>query len=63
MEQARDKGARLVHFAEGALSGYVKAQIANWSEVDWAVVRSELVSLQETAQRLNMWVAVGAIID
>ena len=59
MEQARDKGARLVHFSEGALSGYAKAQIANWKEVDWAVVRSELVSLQEAAQRLNMWVAVG----
>lgn len=59
MEQARDRGARLVHFPEGALSGYVKAQIANWSEVDWTIVRSELIAVQKAAHRLNMWVVVG----
>ena len=59
MEQARDAGARLAHFPEGALSGYVKAQIAYWDDVDWPLLDAELQAIAACAQRLGLWVVVG----
>jgi predicted amidohydrolase len=34
MGLAHQAGARLIHFPEGAMSGYVKSQIKSWGEVD-----------------------------
>jgi len=35
MELARAAGADIVHFPEGAMSGYTKSQIKSWNDVDW----------------------------
>lgn len=59
MERAAAAGARLVHFPEGALSGYAKAQIHDWEAVDWEAVEEELSTLATLAHRLGLWVAVG----
>lgn len=60
MRRAAARGARVVHFAEGALSGYVKAQIWSWDDVDFAAVRAGLDRVAEEARRLGVWVAVGS---
>jgi len=60
MSQAARRGARLIHFPEGALSGYVGAQIENWATVDWNVLREELEETAEAAGKLGIWTAFGA---
>ncbi len=59
MTEARAAGARLLHLPEAALSGYAKAQIANWAEVDWPSVRHELSAICATARELDIWVVLG----
>jgi predicted amidohydrolase len=60
MAKAAYRGARLVHFPEGALSGYVKSQIKTWDDVDWAALREELEQTAEAAGRLGIWTVFGA---
>src|SRR5581483_2711913 len=60
MRQARDKGAALIHFPEGALSGYTKSQIKSWGQVDWDELLHEKRLLAECAGQLGLWVVVGA---
>lgn len=59
MAQAHEQGAKLVHFPEGALSGYAKSQIPNWNDVDWLAVRTELEAIAALAGRLTLWTVVG----
>ncbi len=59
MRKSKDQGARLVHFAEGALSGYVKAQIRSWDDVDWRIVQRELNSICDLAADLELFVVLG----
>ena len=59
MEHASKQEARLIHFSEGALSGYVKAQIGDWADVDWSIVRQEFRLIRDAARRLGLWVVVG----
>jgi len=59
MSRAATDGARLVQFTEGALSGYGKAQIRDWSAVDWQALREELEETAAHARRLGLWVALG----
>ncbi len=60
MEQAAEDGVKLIQFPEGALSGYVKEQISDWSEVDWIALDDELSAIQALAKELSMWVVLGA---
>lgn len=60
MTTAAHQGARLVHFPEGALSGYVKSQIKNWGDVDWCSLREELERTAEAAAKLGIWTVFGA---
>ncbi|MBL8697586.1 MAG: carbon-nitrogen hydrolase family protein [Alphaproteobacteria bacterium] len=59
MAAAASAGARLVQFPEGALSGYVKAQIPAWGSVDWDAQRAALATVQAEAARLGLWAVVG----
>ena len=59
MDQAAAANARLIHFGEGALSGYAKSEIRSWDEVDWAAVDTQLASVAAHAARLRIWIAVG----
>lgn len=59
MEQAKEKGAVLVHFPEGALSGYVKSEIKSWEDVDWNALEDALQRVQLKASDLGIWVVLG----
>jgi predicted amidohydrolase len=59
MTQARDAGARLVHFPEYALSGHPKEHITDWATVDWRVLRDELEVTAAHARQLGLWTALG----
>jgi predicted amidohydrolase len=61
MRQAADQGARLVHFGEGALSGYAgaaKPYYTGW-RIDWAPVTDGLHATMALAAELRIWVVVG----
>jgi len=59
MQDARDKKARIVHFAEGALSGYSKSEVRDWTAFDWAAIREELAHVASHAKKLGIWVVLG----
>lgn len=59
MKEAAEAGTRLIHFPEGALSGYVKSQITSWDDVDWETTRAGISEIAEQARALNIWVVIG----
>ena len=63
MRQAAQAGARLIHFTEGAMSGYPsgegKQALAGWA-VDWSALREELEATASLAAELRLWTVVGA---
>ena len=59
MRRAHAAGARLAHFPEGALTGYAKHQIQDWSAVDWDAVREEFEAVAALAGALGLWTVVG----
>jgi predicted amidohydrolase len=59
MQQARERGAAIVHFPEAALSGYTKSQIRDWDVVDWEGLLREKRLVADCARQLRLWVVVG----
>lgn len=59
MDRAAAAGARLVHFPEAALSGYVKSHIKAWEDVDWAAVEDEIEATARHSARLGIWTVLG----
>src|SRR6185436_10664591 len=59
MRQAREGGAAIIHFPEGALSGYSKSQIKNWDDVDWDTLLCEKRLVADYARQLELCVVVG----
>ena len=59
MQEAKEKGARLILFPEGALSGYVKSEITDWANVDWDSIDCELQRICNFAAEIDIWVVVG----
>jgi predicted amidohydrolase len=59
MRLGKEAGARLLHFPEGALSGYVKSQIASWDRVDWIALSDELRETAALAKNLGIWMVLG----
>ena len=63
MRDAAAAGANLVHFPEGAVSGYPsgpgKLHFKGW-QVDWGGLRAELESIAALAAQRSIWVVVGA---
>lgn len=60
MHQARQCGARLIHFPEGAMSGYVKVHIEDWGNVDWHLLQTELEQTATYAAQLGIWAVIGS---
>lgn len=60
MRQAAEAGARLVQFPEGAASGYCKAEVQTWDDVDWPALREELEETAALARALGLWVVLGS---
>ena len=59
MRQASEEGAAIVHFPEGAMSGYTKSQIKSWDKVEWDALVDELQIVASLARELGLWVVVG----
>ena len=59
LRRAAADGARLVQFPEGALSGYVKAQVAAWETVDWPALAEEIAATAALCGELGVWAVVG----
>lgn len=59
MRRAAAAGARLVHFPEGALSGYARNEVARWEDFDFCGIRRELEAIAALAAALRLWVVVG----
>ncbi|HTJ73406.1 MAG TPA: carbon-nitrogen hydrolase family protein [Verrucomicrobiae bacterium] len=60
MRKASEDGCTLIQFPEGALSGYAKEQVENWSDIDWIALEDELEAIKKAAKRFNIWVVVGS---
>lgn len=58
-KNASARGARLILFAEGALSGYVKSQIKSWWHVDWIELENELNLVKECATEYGIFIVLG----
>ncbi|HEV7306027.1 carbon-nitrogen hydrolase family protein [Ensifer sp.] len=71
MRQARDAGARLLHFPEGAtcapnkriMSEIGPAEIgpSDWIRFDWAALREELLATIRLAGELQLWTVFGSV--
>lgn len=63
MREAAKGGARLVHFPEGAASGYpsgdLRPAMIDWA-VDWPALREELEAIAALSRELAIWTVVGA---
>ncbi len=60
LRQAKAAGADMVHFPEGAASGYAKSEVATWEDYPWAALRTSLEAVAEEAKRLQLWAILGA---
>lgn len=60
MREAAGRGARLVMFPEGHLSGYAKEQVRDWDDVDWPLVREELQHTCDLSRELGLWTVMGS---
>jgi predicted amidohydrolase len=71
IRRAHKKGARLVHFPEGAscsphklvmsADGPEKVGPADWNRARWEVLQGELNATAALAKELNVWVALGSV--
>jgi predicted amidohydrolase len=71
MRQARDEGARIVHFTEGAtcfpqkrvmsIDGPEKVGPADWDRFEWGVLREELTAIADLARELKLWTVLGSV--
>jgi predicted amidohydrolase len=62
MRSAARQGARLVHFPEGAATGYVPTRPgakAGWRRVDWSAAREQLELTASLAGELGLWTVLG----
>lgn len=71
MREAREAGARIVHFPEGAtcfphkrilsVSGPDEVGPADWDRFQWSVLREELAATAELARELELWTVLGSV--
>ncbi|HEY9327092.1 MAG TPA: carbon-nitrogen hydrolase family protein [Streptomyces sp.] len=71
MRQASSAGARLVQFPEGAITYPGKHVMssgpsgtlaeADWTRIDWNVMRAQAQSIAELAGELGLWVVFGSV--
>jgi predicted amidohydrolase len=71
MREARQAGARLLHFPEGATcspnkrimsaSGREHIGPADWSRFEWTVLREELAATTALARELGLWTVFGSV--
>jgi predicted amidohydrolase len=60
MRRAARRGAHVVHFCEGALSGYAGSDLPSLDGLDWDRLTACTRELGELAGRLGVWVLLGS---
>ncbi len=60
MLEARDRGAHVAHFCEGALSGYAGSDFESFDGFDWERLAEGSRRVVDEAGRLGIWVIVGS---
>ncbi len=61
MRGAKKAKADVVHFPEGALSGYVGFDFANFEGFDWGLLEEQTRNISALAAKLKIWVVLGSI--
>jgi predicted amidohydrolase len=71
MREARQLGARIVHFPEGAtcsphklvmsVNGPDRVGPSDWNRFDWETLRQELTATAQLARELKLWTVLGAV--
>ncbi len=57
---AKKRGADVVHFPEGALSGYAGTDFESFDAFDWDALRQATEDVRALARDLGIWVVVGS---
>lgn len=60
MRTARERGADVAHFCEGALSGYAGSDFRSFRGFDWAALEQGTRRVLALAGELGLWVLVGS---
>lgn len=60
MRRAREAGAHVVHFSEGALSGYAGTDFPSFRGFDWQLLEACSRRIMELAAELEIWVILGS---
>ena len=60
IRRAGANGADIVHFCEGALSGYAGSDFASFDGFDWALLESSTRRIFEVAGEVGVWVLLGS---
>lgn len=60
VELAARKGANVVHFPEGSLSGYAGAHFMTWSDFDWDLLLEQSERMVKLAQDHAVWILFGS---
>ena len=60
MRLAKEGGADVVHFCEGALSGYAGNNFTSFRNFDWGRLRTSSEQVLAEAQALGIWVLLGS---
>lgn len=60
MREAKERGAHLAHFCEGALSGYVPHDLASTDAIDFAHLEARTREVFALAGELGIWLVVGS---
>jgi len=60
LREARNRGARVAHFAEAALSGYAGVDFPSHDGFDWALLEESTREVLELAGELGIWVLFGS---
>jgi deaminated glutathione amidase len=60
MKVAAGKHARVVHFLEGALSGYAGHDFTTFKDYPWEELKNCTYLIMESARKLKIWVILGS---
>jgi len=60
MELASQRGARVAHFPEGALSGWAGTDFPSFAGFSWDKLRDATAEVMKHAGRLGIWVVAGS---
>ncbi|HUZ52749.1 MAG TPA: carbon-nitrogen hydrolase family protein [Streptosporangiaceae bacterium] len=60
MSMASERGARVAHFPERALSGYAGTDFETFEGFDWTGLSEAAAEIAGHARRLGMWVVLGS---